>query len=236
MIAALDNLSFETGSQKPLDDLFQGAASQASDLGFEFCAFYLRFPVPVSNPTVATFDNHPPAWRARFRAKNYLAIDPTLGHALHYQSSVVWSGQVFAAAPGLWNDMRAHGLKVGWAQPARDARNVVGLLTVARSEGPLCPHEIKEKQPMLAWIAQTTHLGMTRHLAPQIMPSINATLTQREIDVLRWTAEGKTANEISSILDISERTVNYHANNAVSKLRVANKTAAATHAALLGIL
>lgn len=236
MNAPLRNFAVDTGIEQPQDALFQQAASQAADLGFEFCAFYLRFPVPISNPTVLAFDNHPAAWRARFRAKNYLAIDPTIRHALHYHTPLVWSDQVFAGTPEFWNDMRAHGLKVGCALPARDARNIVGLLTVARSETPLCPGEIQEKQAALAWIAQTAHLGMTRHLAPKIMPPIHPALTPREVDVLRWTAEGKTSNEISSILDISERTVNYHANNAVAKLRVANKTAAAAHAALLGIL
>ncbi len=230
------NAPLNDSSLEPPDELFCAVASQAAELGFEYCAYYLRFPVPVSSPTVLAFDNHPPAWRARFRAKNYLAVDPTLKHALHYQSSLVWSDQVFARTPELWKDTRAHGLKVGWAQPARDARNVVGLLTVARSEQPLCASELDEKQPALAWIAQTAHLAMTRRLSPEIMPTISPALTARELDILRWTAAGKTANEISTILDISERTVNYHANNAVFKLGVSNKTAAAAHAALLGIL
>lgn len=232
----MDEGSSETGSQDTLDDLFQRTTRKVADLGFEFCAFYLRFPLPVSNPTVVTFDNYPQAWRALVREKKYLATDPTIKHALHYQSSLVWSDHAFAGAPKLWHDMRAHGLQVGWAQPARDARNIVGLLTVARSENPLTPGEIKEKQATLAWIAQTTHLAMTRHLAPKLMPATTRRLTAREVDVLRWTAEGKTSNEISTILDISERTVNYHANNAVAKLGVSNKTAAAAHAALLGIL
>ena len=40
------------------------------------------------------------------------------------------------------------------------------------------------------------------------MPEVNGLLSNREIAVLRWTADGKTANEISCILNISERTVN----------------------------
>jgi len=58
----------------------------------------------------------------------------------------------------------------------------------------------------------------------------------REKEVLRWTAEGKTAYEIGQILQVSERTVNFHINNVVNKLGASNKTQAAVKAATLGML
>jgi LuxR family transcriptional regulator len=51
-----------------------------------------------------------------------------------------------------------------------------------------------------------------------------------------WTADGKTAGEISQILGITERTVNFHVNNAMAKLGTTNKLAAALRAAVLGLL
>lgn len=66
--------------------------------------------------------------------------------------------------------------------------------------------------------------------------SFTANLTEREIEVLRWTADGKTSADISAILTISDNTVNFHIKNAVAKLGVANKTAAVVKAALLGYL
>jgi DNA-binding CsgD family transcriptional regulator len=36
------------------------------------------------------------------------------------------------------------------------------------------------------------------------------TLSNREIEVLKWAALGKTSWEMSMILEISERTVNFH--------------------------
>ncbi len=68
------------------------------------------------------------------------------------------------------------------------------------------------------------------------MPEIAVKLSSREVAVLRWTAEGKTSSETSEILGISERTVNFHINNAVTKLNATHKTAAAIRAALLGML
>ena len=44
-------------------------------------------------------------------------------------------------------------------------------------------------------------------------------LSARELDCLKWTAEGKTAWEASVILGITERTVRFHLNAAREKLR-----------------
>ena len=69
-----------------------------------------------------------------------------------------------------------------------------------------------------------------------MLPETQAQLTAREIEVLRWTAEGKTSNEIAQILSISERTANFHINNILVKLGALNKTQAAVKAAVLGLL
>lgn len=216
--------------------LFVATTRFAANLGFEYCSYYMHMPLPTSTPAVIMFNNHPSAWQSEYLLKNYLAIDPTIKHAMRSQVPLVWSDQVFADAPDLWNDAKANGLRVGWAQPSRDARNIVGLLTLARSSKALSPNETRDKQFKLAWLAQTTHLGMSGYFSPQFLPGINAALSSREVDVLRWTAEGKTSGEIAGILKITERTVNFHVNNAVSKLGVANKTAAAIHAALHGFI
>lgn len=47
---------------------------------------------------------------------------------------------------------------------------------------------------------------------------------------------GKTAGEIATIINITERTVNFHISNAMEKLNCINKTAATVKAALLGLL
>ncbi|WP_198083698.1 helix-turn-helix transcriptional regulator [Variovorax sp. E3] len=61
-------------------------------------------------------------------------------------------------------------------------------------------------------------------------------LTAREAEVLRWTADGKTCEEVALLLRISVNTVKFHVRNAVEKLSVANKTAAAANAVALGLL
>ena len=80
------------------------------------------------------------------------------------------------------------------------------------------------------------HLCITRIMAPRLLPALTVELSRREIEVLRWTGDGKTSGEIAAILHISERTVNFHISNTITKLQVSNKTAAVLQAALLGLL
>lgn len=61
-------------------------------------------------------------------------------------------------------------------------------------------------------------------------------LTDRERECLRWSAQGKTSWEISIILLISERTVNYHFQQAALKLRVKGRRAAIAQAIALGLI
>lgn len=48
-------------------------------------------------------------------------------------------------------------------------------------------------------------------------------LTKKENEVLRLLCEGMTSGEIAPILKISERTVNFHIANLVSKLSAKNR-------------
>ncbi|WP_295473218.1 helix-turn-helix transcriptional regulator [uncultured Pseudomonas sp.] len=61
------------------------------------------------------------------------------------------------------------------------------------------------------------------------------TLTQREIEILKWSAKGKTAADIAIILRLKERTIHFHIASAIQKMGVCNKTAAAVQAALSGM-
>lgn len=49
-------------------------------------------------------------------------------------------------------------------------------------------------------------------------------LTERELEIVRWTARGKTSAEIGVIMSLSDHTVNAYMNNAVKKLDCVNRT------------
>ncbi|WP_366806993.1 LuxR C-terminal-related transcriptional regulator [Polaromonas sp.] len=69
------------------------------------------------------------------------------------------------------------------------------------------------------------------HMQIQMPPDISAPgLTQREADVMRWLACGKTDAEIAALLAISPRTVQKHLEHIYVKLGVETRTAAVMRA------
>ena len=217
-------------------ELVRALVGITRELGFDNCAYGLRMPVPVSRPKIVMFNNYPAAWQARYRERNFLDVDPTVHHGMRSLLPLVWTDEVFASTPELWEEARSFGLQVGWAQSSLDANGVGGMLTLARSGEALSDLEMQDKGLRMAWLAQVGHLGMSRCLAPELLPDAEIRLTKRELAVLRWTGDGKTSGEIAEILRISERTVNFHVRNAVTKLGTTNKLAATVKAAMLGML
>lgn len=216
--------------------LFDRITAVAKSLGFEYCAYGIRMPLPISRPSVAMFSNYSAEWQRCYKERGYLLVDPTVQHALKSTLPIVWSNHLFESAREMWEEARSYGLHIGWAQASRDASGAIGLLTLARSADELTTQELAARQTQMSWLVQFAHAAMVRHLAAKLTPESQIALTAREREVLRWTAEGKTAYEISQILAVAERTVNFHLNNVVSKLGASNKTQAAVKAVALGML
>jgi LuxR family transcriptional regulator len=250
------------------------------DFGFEFFAFGIRMPFPLTAPEFGIVSNYPARWQEQYEASRYLSIDPTVRHGLRSVSPVLWSS--FDEEPFFWEEARGFGLSHGWAQPSRGLEGTVGMLTLARSASPISPDEAAEKLPVLTLMSVVAHDVFTKiaaGVAATAAPTANArkepaecasfggcppraelkpprksdhldnarvvtalpqtplqTLTAREVEVLRWTAEGKISMDISDILGITERTVNFHIGNCMRKLGATSKTSAAVQAALLGLL
>lgn len=61
-------------------------------------------------------------------------------------------------------------------------------------------------------------------------------LSKRETEVLTWLRQGKSSWDISMILHISERTVNFHINNIKQKLDVVNRLQAVSVAVQQGLI
>ena len=64
----------------------------------------------------------------------------------------------------------------------------------------------------------------------------SVSLSDREVEVLTWSARGKTSGEIASILGLAKRTIDFHVDNARAKLGVATRIEAAVKAATGGII
>ena len=70
---------------------------------------------------------------------------------------------------------------------------------------------------------------------PPRSPLTEEPLTQREVEILKYVAEGLTNQKIADKLVVSERTVRAHVSNVLAKLHLANRTQAAVYALREGI-
>lgn len=61
-------------------------------------------------------------------------------------------------------------------------------------------------------------------------------ITKRELECIKWASEGKTSWEISQILNISERTANFHLANCIEKTGSTNRQQAIVRCILQGQL
>ena len=61
-------------------------------------------------------------------------------------------------------------------------------------------------------------------------------LSEKEVEILEWARDGKTAWEIATIRQVSEATVKYHFRSIYSKLGVSNRAQAVGEALCQGII
>ncbi|ADI92637.1 LuxR family transcriptional regulator AbaR [Acinetobacter oleivorans] len=218
--------------------LFEVVKSTASKLGFDYCAYGMQSPLSIAEPKTIMLNNYPEAWQKRYVKQQYVRVDPTVQHCMLSLQPLVWSSQSAntQSQKDFWEEARSYGLNVGWAQSSRDFIGTRGMLTLARSTDQLLEKEQKAQYTNMFWLSQTVHSSIAKIVNETEFAQFNLYLTNREKEVLRWTAEGKTSAEIAQILGVTERTVNFHLCNSMQKLNVNNKISAAIRAVMLGIL
>lgn len=219
-------------SARNQQDLLAHLVKTVGRLDFDYCSFVLCAPYPTTAPKISLISNYPDRWQQRYQTCHYFGQDPVIEHCLHSILPLDWSNQ--HSSP-FWEEASAHGINYGWAQSYRNAENVSGMLSFARSYEALDENELAEKELTFSWLTQLAYTTFYPFMISDL-PTPNITLTTREKEVLRWTADGKTVEQIAEILAISERTVRFHIRNVSNKLGAANKTAATVQAVLLGLI
>jgi DNA-binding CsgD family transcriptional regulator len=180
----------------------------------------------------------PLVWRKRYAEAHHCNVDPVFLHALTGKSALCWADcreRAKAAgasqrALGVFDEAAEIGLKSGFIMPALGFGGVPGAVTFGGTD----PDLSAESQLSLRLVGAFAYEGF-RRLAEKFKP-IPPTLSPRELDVLRWTAEGKTAWEIGRILKIGERTVRTYQDQLKAKYSVSSVIQAAVRAALDGTL
>ncbi|CAB3775202.1 autoinducer binding domain-containing protein [Paraburkholderia humisilvae] len=224
----------EVSASESNEAVLAALARVARDLGFDHAAYGMRRPVPITKPQIIMVSTYPEEWQARYIKERYVEIDPTVKGAICVDTPLTWSSNAGDSVGQFWEEAMSVGILHGWSAVSRGADGTVGLLTLSRKSGRIGAAECASNEKTMVLLAQAAHAVMVSRLPTGRVAEGHLSL--REIDVLKWTADGKTAYEIARILNISESTVNFHIKNIVSKLACSNKIQAAAKAALTGLL
>jgi DNA-binding CsgD family transcriptional regulator len=213
ILSDLGSLNSKDAFKHKLDRTFR-------DFGFNlFCYVGVkgelnREPSATRSPDDAIFlTNVPTTWTDRYLEQNYQDDDPIIRDALDF------------------------GIRRGFTVPIHGPGGEMGIMSLYSDlTDAAFMRALQATQHDLHVMSIHFHDAVQKKLAcgesiPKPIP-----LTEREVEILRWTAIGKTAWEIGSILKISERTVNFHLQNLMGKLGVHNKTHAAAKAMSFGLI
>jgi len=94
--------------------------------------------------------------------------------------------------------------------------------------------ELRLRSMLMGWLLMARECGYIACARPA--DSETTGLSRREVEVLQWTKEGKTAGEVGAILGISERTAVKHLRGAMGKLKCYSKFVAVQKAESCGLI
>ncbi|MGQ7792120.1 helix-turn-helix transcriptional regulator [Faunimonas sp. B44] len=188
---------------------------------FGFDHFILTgLPVPTAKlEPLVLLNGWPRGWFARYNERDYFAADGVSQWALRTHQPFLWREvppalRDTAGSRLVANEAVEFGLRDGYVVPMYSARHWQSAVSFASSE----PCDLSRRDRAALHLMAIYANGAVRQLLGEI-PS-EPRLSDREREVLRWTADGKTAWEVSVILTISERTVAKHLESVRRKLDV----------------
>lgn len=236
-------------------DIAQFLDDLAFELGFAAWTYANTTKLPASeyDPAPYYLTTVPNAFERDYVAEDGLKWDPCAIYALAYRNTFEWTDLPHwhkAAGPSPGRKRRGvrlmevafdHNYTNGTVVPSRtldqDGRPVDTIVTLfqeKRGRGETADPRL------LTWLSPLVHAASARlcELSPQVRGRLVATapLTDRELEVLRWAARGKTEEECGEILGISGRTVGKFVERAMDKLGATNKAHAVALALTRGLI
>jgi DNA-binding CsgD family transcriptional regulator len=212
----------------------------AAHYGVDHLAYLgMNVPRPEENRPVFVISTYAKEWVERYRARDYQRIDPVLPESMKGILPLDWRNlpPLRPAAVRFFGEAHEHGVKKqGLSIPIRGAKGDLAIFTVntdlpAADWDGFKQRNIREFLLMAFYFHQQVMALEGFSSAADIRE-----LSRRERDMLWWTAEGKTTKEIALILGLSDRTVRFYIENAMTKLRCHSKAQCVAKAIRIGAL
>lgn len=234
------NLCQELSQARDLD-AFQGhLVGMAEHMGFGLVTATLVTEGfgPLSAARFASVGNTPAGFEEAFANVDSSRRDPVLRRykELTVPFTYDWRTYAEADAGDLWEEQAPFGYRTGVCVALHLPGHQHFLLGVDRDER-LPADEIRLTRMMadLQFVAVHAQSAARRLLdKPEGTPAVR--LTQRELEVLYWTREGKSASVVAELLGVSSHAVDFHLRNASRKLGTSSKAQAVLKAISMGLL
>lgn len=223
-----------------VEDLHATTATIARQMGFEHFLYAVRVNTSLTRPYQFVFSGYPKEWREHYDASGYANIDPTVRHCVKRVIPVIWDGKIFNGRPAtrMMGEAKDFGLASGASFSVHGGRGEAAMLSLSSSRKP-CQAKLDIVSALGAAQLLTCYLHEAVQrivLSKDTLPLQKISLTGREKECIIWVAEGKTSGEIADILNISERTVTFHLQNAGHKMGVTNRQHAVSRAISMGLI
>ena len=235
-------------------DEFVGALSAAPDLGAVYALIerevgalgferfaYLVLHAPDGPHAPLYLGSYPEAWSEHYVANDYVNVDPVMPAASREVRPFNWE-DLYRALPPQGQQRRVldeageFGLRCGITVPVHGPGQSLATLNVSAQMSAERFRRLWERhRHLLHILAIYSHEAILRRARPD-GGKRPVQLAPRERECLLWTARGKTAWEIATILSLSQDTVVHYLKSAAAKLGVHNKTHAVVKAILLGLV
>lgn len=192
-----------------------------------------------SDSRLVLINGYPDNWVEHYFEKGFNTSDPVLTYCSKHIVPIQWHELALTpSSPGarVMQEAAEFGLKTGISMPVHSPQGELGVLSFVLNRDLKFGREVTEQaKPYVQLLAAHLHEAV-RRVAGLIENNGKFQLTVREQECLRWAADGKTSWEIAQFLKMSERTVNFHLNNAMLKLDVCNRQHAVAKAILQGLI
>ncbi|MGA2191847.1 MAG: autoinducer binding domain-containing protein [Nitrospirota bacterium] len=178
--------------------------------------------------------NYPQEWVDLYISKQFNKIDPILAQNFTSFRIQYWPDTYKLHKPpnNFLSIAQSFGLEKGYTHGARNMNNTeASLFSLA---GPTVEHDARTEKILQYTIP---HLHQVLARASNTIPYHKKVfLTPREKEVLKWLSLGKTSWDVSVILGISEKTINFHVSSLMQKLDAVSRTHAVAIAFQLGLI
>jgi len=230
----------DVGLSDDFESFERRLVAAAHSLGFPLISGALmRGALHDSGVQITSIGNIPEAYLEEAKDLGETRRDPVMSRLMADSVPIVYDQQTYVAAgvAELWDTQARHGYKTGIAVKLHLPGNKHFLLGVDREDAlPKVGADLMHLVAGVQLLAAHALTAADRLMSPRVNASDMPKLTKRELDVLSWTSQGKTAWEVSVILNMSEKTVNFHLGNAMRKLNVTSKHQAVLKCVAAGIL